>query len=480
MFRFQMLLCLLAVSCANDAGIEPDTNVTPGDDTEDNDDDTTPVADDLAGGDIDTALAVTFDKDGIFSVEETIGEGGDRDFFALEVVAGTAVRVEALAYGLTGETEPDTVLRIYDEGGIMLWENDDMPYRLLETDSALFFEATYSGVYYLEVLEWSDWAEGSDGALGGPGFEYELFGIQVLTYESEPTNDDREKIYEYISQDDVYAYVTDPFVGEEAMFYGDMSKEGDVDYYPLTVPEPTKTPFNGLYYAISFFGQPLGNLSPNLSIVDWDGNIMAETREPFVNNDRRNFYDYRTFWYDFGLLTYLEPGEYFIRVQNDDPSVYGDGTFYAGIFTGGYYDSLAPFVSDNDQNNVLNGGILELDKKNHYVTVGNTIGVEGDVLDSWTIYVGDVPFSTKYLDLFVMSEQIGGQIDTKVTIYEEDGSTVLYSTSTNDFDGGMDPELIGLELTTDSIFVVVETEGEASPNADANYYMLYASIVEEP
>lgn len=477
MYRWQMLLCLLAAACSGDAGIELETGAGPVDDT---DDETTPAADDQAGDDIGTALAIAWDDDGFFSVEETIGTAGDRDFFELEVIAGTAVRIEALAYGLTGETEPDTVLRLYDDAGNMLWENDDMPYRLLETDSAMFFEATYSGMYYLEVLEWSDWAADSDGALGGPSFEYELFGAQVSTYESEPTNDDRAKIYEYISQDDVYAYVIDPFIGEEAMFYGDMSKEGDVDYYPLTVPEPSKTPFNGLYYAISFFGQPLGNLTPNLAIVDWDGNILAETSDPFFNVDRRNFYDYRTFWYDFGLLTYLEPGNYFIRVQNDDPSVYGDGTYYAGIFSGGYYDSLAPFESDNDQNNVLNGGILKLDKKGHYVTVGNTIGNDGDVLDSWSIYVGDVPFSTKYLDLFVMSEQIGGQVDTKVTIYAEDGKTELYSTSTNDFDGGMDPELTGLELTTDSIFVVIETEGEPSPNTNANYYMLYANILEAP
>lgn len=471
-----MVLGLL-IGC--DAGIE-DTqpSTSPSTDTEDTEDEEVEDSD-LAGDDIDTALAVTWDE-GSFEVEETIGVAGDRDFFAIEVTAGTAVRLTSLAYGLTGETEPDTVLRLYDDVGNLIYENDDMPYRLLETDSAVFFEATYSGLYYAEVLEWSDWALDSEGAIGGPAFEYVLVGTQVNTYETEPTNDVREDIFEYIEQDGVYAFIYDPFAGEEPMFYGDISKEGDVDYYPLTVPEPSKTPFNGLYYAVSFFGQPLGNLSPNLAILDWNGNVISETSDPMFNVDRRLFYDYRTFWYDFGLLTYLEPGEYFIRVQDDDPTVSGDGTFYAGIFSGGYYDSLAPYVSDNDQNNILNGGILTLDKEGHYVTVGNTIGVNGDTLDSWTVYLGDLPFEERYLDVFVMGEQIGGKIDTKVTIYDSDGSTVLFSTNTNDFDGGWDPEFVGLPVDAESIFVVVEPEGEADPVDDANHYMLYISLVEEP
>ena len=469
-----LLLAALAACDGKEQGID-----TEDDDTNNTDTDTS--SSDIAGDDIGTAYEVTW-EDGSFSVEETIGSSGDRDFFAIPMEAGTQVAIASYAYAFSGETEPDTVIRLYDEAGNMIWENDDMPYRIYETDSAMFFEATYSGYYYLEVLEWGDWA--GEGGSGGPSFEYELVAAEMDTYETEPINDDPAKVSEYIDPEaGVYAYVADPFASEETMFMGDISKPGDVDYYPLTVPEPDKTPFNGLYYAISFFGQPMGNLSPEVAVVDLDGNVIAQTTDPIYSVDRLAHYDYRGFWYDFKIFAYMEPGEYFLRVRDTDSKVSGDGTFYAGIFTGGYYDSFAPNAIDQDQNQITNGTPLELDKKNFNTIVSNRLGEDGDMLDSFAINVSDVPFGTKYLDVFVMAEQYGSLLDAKVTIYGADGTTVIHEATTNTYNGDKDPEFIGLELPEESFFVVVEPEGGVDGLSDevlANNYLLFIGITEAP
>lgn len=478
---FPILLSMSLLACdGKDQGIDSsDTN----DDTNGNGNETDTeeeVADDLAGGDIDSAYTVEW-EDGQFSVEEIIGEAGDRDFFALELDSGTALAVASYAYALTGSTEPDTVIRLYDESGTLLYENDDMPFRIFETDSALFFEATYTGTYYVEVLEWSDWAADSDGATGGADFEYVLSGVLLDPYEDEPINNDPDDVAEHVAQDGVYAFVGDPFTGGDyTMLMADISSEGDVDYFPWEVPEPTDTPYNGLFYSLNFFGQPLGNLDPIVSIVDADGNVLAQTSEPFYGTDRLNFYG-RGFAYDYGAMAYLTPGQYFFKVENADPAVYGDGTFYAGIITG-FYDSFAPFENDQDQNQITNGAPLELDPDNFYVTVSNSLGIDGDMLDSWAINVGSVPKSDKYVDIFVIAEQYGSLLDAKVTVYAGDGSTVLAEFGSNDFDGGADPELKGLEVTEDDIFVVVEPDGESGLSEEelANNYILYVSVNDTP
>ena len=46
---------------------------------------------------------------------------------------------------------------VWDAEGNLLATNDDMPYRMWETDSALYYQATEDGTFYAEVLEFSDW-----------------------------------------------------------------------------------------------------------------------------------------------------------------------------------------------------------------------------------------------------------------------------------------------------------------------------------
>ena len=81
-----------------------------------------------------------------------ISSNGDRDWVAVNVVAGEAYRVD-----LTGDTLSDPYLRVYDASGNLVDFNDDAS----GYDSALRFTAAVTGTYYLSAGAFGDSGSGT-------------------------------------------------------------------------------------------------------------------------------------------------------------------------------------------------------------------------------------------------------------------------------------------------------------------------------
>lgn len=77
------------------------------------------------------------------SATETLETGGDRDWFRINLVAGQQISVT-----LQGITLADPIIRIRDAGGNILYQGDDWGDGL---DAFVGFQATYTGIYYIDV-----------------------------------------------------------------------------------------------------------------------------------------------------------------------------------------------------------------------------------------------------------------------------------------------------------------------------------------
>ena len=116
--------------------------------------------------------------------EEAIDYAGDR-LLQVDATRARPTNSHALFYYTDPDIVCDTVMRLYNQDGELLATNDDMLYRL-ETDSALIFQATYDGPYYIEILEWSE-----ETSVSRQNMTYDLFG-RTLAGEIELNNDDED------------------------------------------------------------------------------------------------------------------------------------------------------------------------------------------------------------------------------------------------------------------------------------------------
>ena len=329
--------------------------------------------------------------------------------------------------------EPDTVLRLYDQDGNMIAENDDMPFRFWETDSGFYFEAEYDGVYYAEVLEWSDWDPTSEGAVGGSTYEYALVAAYANELDQEPENDTLEGIEGWVNADEgKYAYYSSGFNDYAVEFSGDMDSDTDIDVYPFGFDYSENPDDEGSFYYI-FFWTPLTDPSTTLEMWDGEGNVIAQTQEPYYNLDRYYYYDYSSFLYDGGIVMRMATDDYALAVWNEDGAE-GAGTFYRGVYTG-YTNALADWEgTDADGDIVSLGSSVTMTESTSTAGYyyGRFSGVLGEIetadeLDSWRIDAGDTGGSLegKYLNVYVDAVNFGSMFDPKISIYADDGTTLL-------------------------------------------------------
>ena len=472
--------------------------------------------DDIGGDDIASAASVTIDTVTLWSgpevagfrVEDAINSAGDRDFFAVELEEGDKLWLLAIGYLDDGDTEPDTVLRIYDQDGTWLNTNDDMPFRLGNTDSGLPLEATYSGTYYIEVLEWTDWAiEGGtyDGSpVGGATFEYQLWGIVADDREVDPEdfNNTIADVEDYLSIEGNSVYTADPiyyygFTEEDysLMMDASLDTDTDVDVFPFGLGEADALPgeegyWDDLYYTFSFWeggGLPADVV---LTVTDAEGEVMAETANPSFAPGFGDTYGgaWRAYSYDFGAFVHMnENTDYYVHVSSTSGAT-GVGTAYWGI-VGGYYTSSAPWEGDDqDFDNIALAPVMEtFELTSSDVVVGYGAGATGlleelEDFDSYKIPASAVGgLDGKYLHVFVDAQARGSLLDAKVTVYGDDQSTVIAEATTNDFDGGADPHLFNVELGDESsITIVVEADERSVAHPLANWYQISASVNDDP
>jgi Ca2+-binding RTX toxin-like protein len=91
-------------------------------------------------------------------VLETVG---DRDWFRLQLAAGTTYTINLAGVSGGGGTLVDPYLRLYDNSGTVISENDDINYATGNVDSQLTFLATSTGTFYLAAAAFDDSDTGS-------------------------------------------------------------------------------------------------------------------------------------------------------------------------------------------------------------------------------------------------------------------------------------------------------------------------------
>jgi hypothetical protein len=103
---------------------------------------------------------------------------GDVDWLEIAAVEGEAYEVKT--FGLVG-SEPDTVLEVYDEAGIMITSNDNYEwdpyyyYDPLSLASLVSWTAGYTGTYYVKARTYGGSYDHFDDQGGGPAFcSYEI------------------------------------------------------------------------------------------------------------------------------------------------------------------------------------------------------------------------------------------------------------------------------------------------------------------
>ena len=484
------ILSLVLFACDGDKGIGDDTG-TGGDGGGPADgggtDGGAPTGDDC-GDDIATACDFVIDSEkGIAEMEEVISEAGDRDFFKLSLGAGTSIAVGTLAYADDGDMEPDTVLRLYDSAGTLLATNDDMPFRLQETDSALYFQAPTDGDYYFEVLEWGDW-DGSD-ANGGDSYEYRLVAYEILQIDPEPDNNDFASIDAYTDAKN-YVYYGNSWTADGSLpyqFFGDIDEVGDTDLFPISW-EPKEDVRVWCQYSI--WPTWLGDLQPTMALYDEDGNLLAQNDSSVYNLDRYTYYQGAVMVEDQGVVFGMQPEMNYYLEVGDLSGSSGVGTFYPGLMQCYNWNTEVVTVEEDDGDNnlvVLSSDIIMNEGTDGtswfgYLAGGiNTLDNPVDELDSWRITAGGTGGSLdgKVLNIVLQSQGLGQMLDTAITIYADDGSTVLTSSTSNSFDDNGDPAIEGFEIDADttSIYVVVEAE-DAMDVPDANQYLAFIWVSE--
>lgn len=489
-----VVTALALSACTGDKVIDPGTGTgtgttdggaSDGGGTEDGGG-TTAVGDDC-GDDIASACDFAIDSStGYAQADDKIDPAGDRDFFKMTLGQGQTIGVGTIAYAATGETTPDTVLRLYDSAGNLLATNDDMPYRIQETDSALYFQADSDGVYYLEVLEWSDWADGYDAA-GGSAYDYSLIAYEPSQLDAEPENNEGPSMEKWLKTKGNYQYYGNFWSedGTPAMMFGDMDEAGDVDIFPVTADTKDGSP---LYCSYSAWPTWYPTLQPVFAMYNSSMDLVAYNDSPQFGVDRVS--ELGGFTYDEGLYFKMQSGDTYYMEVSDLAGASGVGTFYAALTQCFTFTDIVT-VEDVDVDNNLptqSTDILMTESSSTagyyygYVSGEFTVGANpADTLDAWRITAGTTGGSLdgKLLNVVVQAQTLGTMADTAITLYASDGSTVLATASGNSFDDSGDPAIENLTLdgAGAAVYIAIEAEG-LSDTPEANQYYFDATVEE--
>lgn len=170
--------------------------------------------------------AVDAHKNTDIGVPGAISWPGDRDYYAFEGEAGEFVSVFTTSTpGLSG-LQVDTVIRLYDASMNQLAENDDSVPRV-DVNSEIIHRLPAAGRYFVEVLEWSDWA--GDTPEGDPELRYRL---QIRT-----VNDRNPGVtVETEAGNDAASAIDAELVQRVGLVCGGFEDTADVDVYAISQP----------------------------------------------------------------------------------------------------------------------------------------------------------------------------------------------------------------------------------------------------
>ncbi len=423
----------------------------------------------------------------------------DKDFYKVTLTAGVAYRFWTQAVDADPaddiDAKVDTVLRFYDPAGAVIAVADDMPFRFGNRDGAIVIQAEVSGEYVLEILDWTHWSNEDDVAAavsdirGGADYQYIVYG-ETLVPEEAITNDTYEDTR--VELDPNVRYSSLPF-GSTAPreFFGEMSSGADVDWWAFDISQDQ----DGAYHSWTLWPDSWGSMSPELTLYDATGAMVATSVEPGPSGER-------SFTWDVSLLYRVTGGQrYFLRVANsglDDVS----GRFYAGLWQG-WGALLAPAetepndrISDVDvlQFTPSSAGALYTARMSGLFSAA-AVGCDPvtdaschddrEVLKVAKAEV-DGTLSGRYLSIRFQADQVGSAADLKFALQKQSGSPLcgdadrcsgFKTAGVND----LDPSIIDYQLTTnDDVFIIIDQESGIGANTRENSWFVLVEVSTEP
>ncbi len=467
-----LVLVGFAFSCAEDkppGGDETDADTDADADTDTDADTDADTDTDDAGGDIASAKTIAYSDKKSPSASDSIGSAGDKDFFALDMSEGETVFAFTAAYLIDGEIgNPDTVIRILDANGDLLVENDDMPTRLQETDSAILFQAPSDDTYYVEILEWSDWDPTSEGPEGGSDWDYDFYAWPWSIEDKEP-NDTTADADAFNDAKEPTYYTN--FFGADypSDFYGVLDSDTDVDTWRIDFDEPE---FLAVILYPGYWDAP----DLELTMYDAAGFVVAQTTDPEFDSDNIAFEDV-------ALLHWAPAGTYYFSVRDLNGTV---GTSYGGMLVL-YLESNSDFEAENNDV-VVAGNPVSFEESTtfpgyYFGTMTGAVGVAGDDVDCFAVNASDVggTLDGMYLAARTQAMTVGTLVDTEITVYESDGTTVLANETESDLTGSADAGTTDLEIPDDQSVVYICVEAQSADSyAPANQYLLALEVSPEP
>jgi len=500
--RFQTLsLALLAslflpfTGCLNKDAKE-DTGEADADTDADSDSDVDLVD---AGDNRDDAMAVEFDADdGYFIEDGLINPAGDRDFYAFEGTAGQAYLFWAQSYYFYEEVLADTVMRIWDETGAEpLATNDDMPFRMWETDSALFFEPITDGTYYVEILDWSDWLDDDYPAEGGSDMEYSLVGSLAGVTENEP-NDTDSDVASWPEETGVYGGVFD---GGGTAYTGIMDYQGDTDLYPMTFDSDDG---KARWCVFGLYPESY-NITPEFTLYDDTMSPVAQTEDCDIKP--------QSMYFDDGAIAYRFPenGTWYLGVTDMDEGE-GTGTYYPGLFSCWSFnddpdnpgETLEPYETETNDSYMEPNAMRFTETTNadfpgyYYATLMGNLE-EQDPGDWLWVRDSDVrppvdpanpndpatsaSLDGKYLNVEVATAAHGSLLDAEVTVYAYDpvaGTTAELATAVASEDGASHDLQVRDLLLGDDAQLLIEIAGSSYSVDAANTWIAQVTVYTEP
>lgn len=102
-----------------------------------------------------------------YSQDDTYGLPGDADLFSTNLIAGLSYNIEMRGSATNDGSLDDPYLYLLNSGGALLTENDDGGTGL---NSALVYQAQYSGTHYLEAHSYGSYDTGDYRVLVSTGF----------------------------------------------------------------------------------------------------------------------------------------------------------------------------------------------------------------------------------------------------------------------------------------------------------------------
>jgi hypothetical protein len=246
-------------------------------------------------------------------------------------------------------------------------------------------------------------------------------------------------------------------------FYGVTNSAKDVDMWRVDFEEDPE-----FLTVILYPGPQSENLL--LSMYDAAGNLLATT------DDAGFTLDHRVAFEDAALMHFAQPGTYYFEVRDLKGTI---GHTYAGMLVF-YLESNSEFETENNDV-VLAGNAITMDNSNenfpdnYYGTMTGAVGAGADSVDCYSVSANDVGGSLDgiYFSARTQAMEMGSLLDPEITIYGEDGTTVLASATDSAQWDSPDAGLTDLEIPSsqDAVFVCVEAQSSDS-FPDANQYVL--------